>query len=222
MKYIFEPRKTIYTMTMKKVFLIAISLMFATLSVVAQEEPAKEEENLFNNITLSSVTGFGGITNQFTSIENEFDTFTGVVGGVLFNQTIYIGAYGVGLSSVHKMDNHVDSLKDNLEFPHGGLMVGYNHNPYKLVHWTFCSKIGWGSLGLYEGDDYEDLMAIDKVLVMIPTIGVEMNITKWFKLNGDVGYRVVSGVDKIEFYKEKDLNKPTASLTLLFGGFKNK
>ena len=146
---------------------------------------------------------------------------SGFSGGVLFNQKLFIGGYGIGLASQHTVENTTDSVKNNLHFGHGGAIVGYNCNPHKLIHLSICSRMGWGNLGLFEKNNYENIEINDKVFVLSPGIGAEINITKWVKLNTEIGYRLVTGIDKTEIYKENEFNSPTASIALLFGGFNN-
>ncbi len=76
----------------------------------------------------------------------------------------------------------------------------------------------------------QDELAYDIVFVGIPKIMLELNVTRWFKLSADVGYRYVSGVDSRSylnengvvrpFYRNKDFNSPFIGLSLMFGGFK--
>lgn len=209
-------------MTMKNVFLVFFMISITISTVAQQEEFENKEENLFENVSLNDISGFGALITQFSSIGNEFSVMSGFSGGVLFNQKLFIGGYGMGLASQYTIENPIDTLKNNLDFGQAGVIVGYNHNPHKLIHWTICSRMGWGNLGLYEEDNYDDLVINDRVFVLSPTVGAELNITKWFKLNTEIGYRVVTGIDKTEFYEENEFNSPIANVSLLFGGFSNK
>jgi hypothetical protein len=60
-----------------------------------------------------------------------------------------------------------------------------------------------------------------------------MNITRWFKVNFGLGYRIVTGVDEKvldagvaggapqmkQFFKSNEFNSLTGTVSLLFGGF---
>ena len=202
---------------------IFVVLLFANVSLSFSQDTLfnQREEYLFSNISLNKVNGFGAFTTQFTSMNNDFAVCNGVCGGVLFNQTFFLGAYGMGLSSQIESDLSKDSISEYIGFSHGGPMIGFNFSPHKLVHLTTNAKVGWGSFNSHAKDDFEKTVAEDVVFVFNPEFGAEMNITKWFKINATAGYRFVSGIDLISYYNEKDLSAPTASISLLFGGFHN-
>jgi hypothetical protein len=58
----------------------------------------------------------------------------------------------------------------------------------------------------------------DAVFVMEPTVGVEMNITTFFRLGFGASYRYVSGVN-IYGLTNKELSDVTGTITLKFGTF---
>lgn len=208
------------TMKTKIVSLLILVLLFS-LPVLAQDKE-KKEENLFNSVSFNNVSGFGGFMMQFTEVNNEFGVFTGGGGGLLINQQFYFGGYGMGLASEHKYASEFDTLRNHLDFGHGGFWVGYINKPYKLVHWGISSKMGWGALSLYEKNNYDNSIAKELVFVVSPQADMEVNFTKWFKLNTSIGYKLVAGIDKREIYDEKDFNGPYAMISFLFGGFGNR
>lgn len=206
-------------------------LMFVCVSLNAQD--TKETQYLFQKGNVS-ISGFGGFTTEFSSIQNEFAVLTGGGGAAIFNQKFFFGGYGMGLSTKHNR-NDLDSIinvKDNrISFGHGGFWIGYLHNSYKAVHLSTSAKIGWGQISLYdEYYDYKDpdeYLAKDNVFVLTPQLEVELNLTSWFKINFAGGYRLVSGADKSyifngiskNYYNSSDFSGPVANISFLFGGF---
>lgn len=207
-------------MYFKKLLLIIFSL--ALIQSVQAQNKDDEEENLFNNVNLHSINGFGGIITELYPLDGSLAANSGLMGGILFNQKIFIGGYGMGQATLYKLKKpfELDTVLKYQRLEHGGFMFGYNHNPHKLFHITASSRMGWGYIGAYDKEEPEEIKHKDKVFVVTPNIGVELNVTRWFKINGLVGYRFLTGVD-LENYNEKDYNTITTTISLLFGGFNN-
>lgn len=215
---------------MKNKIAILIIFIFAfTIETIFAQENEMQTEYLFDNKIFKSISGFGGPIIQFTKVNSEFAVFNGGGGAVLFNQTFFLGGYGMGLSTTHKYDISDSSIfkrqdKDELIFGHGGFWIGYINKHHKIIHWGASTKIGWGAISLYDPDfqiDDETNQAIDLINVITPMIECELNVTKWFKINGGLGYTFVNSIDK-KYYKNSDFNYPVANLSLLFGNFVKK
>lgn len=215
---------------MKKFTLIFITLCAGYYSAAFAQNDTTEVKNetLFGKMKLGKVSGMGGTFVEFSNANSEFAVFNGGGGAVIFNQTFYIGAYGMGLSTLHKMVYSDSSVikkigdRNHVSFGHGGLWIGYLNKSHKLLHWGVSSKFGVGAVSLYdidfEDNDYASF-ANDVVMVFTPQLEAELNVTSWFKVNVGAGYRVVSGIDKTQYYKKDMLNSPEGTIKLLFGGF---
>ena len=155
-------------------------LVFLSFSLFSQDN--KEPQYLFQNGNVS-ISGFGGFTTEFSSIQNEFAVLTGGGGAVIFNQKVFFGGYGQGLSTNHER-NDIDpiiNLKDNrISFGHGGFWIGYIHNSHKVVHFSSSAKIGWGQIALYDVyydyKEHDEYMAKDNVFVFTPQLEVEVEL----------------------------------------------
>ncbi|MCF8297368.1 MAG: hypothetical protein K9J13_07505 [Saprospiraceae bacterium] len=210
---------------------LLIIMIISGFTVLAQDN--KEMEYLFQKGKVS-ISGFGGFTTEFSAIQNEFAVLTGGGGAAIFNQKFFIGGYGMGLSTKH-IYNNVDTIvkldADRISFGHGGFWIGYLHNSHKIVHLCGSAKIGWGQIAVYdEYYDYKEAyeyQAKDNVFVATPQLEVELNLTKWFKVNFAGGYRFVAGIDKSysingvtkNYYDSSDFSGPVANISFLFGGF---
>lgn len=192
---------------MKKFLFI---LSFATLTAAYGQRP----DVLIGN-DYESISGFGGVFISLASIDGQVMPYTGGGGAVLLDNTFYFGGYGLGLSG--DLSVEVAGTEYDVNFNHGGFMLGYNIEPSKLVHFGVSSKIGWGSIDYRSKSDLTN-DTNDQVFILYPQAEVEFNMTHWFKLNVGVGYQQVLGVDDF-FYKQSDVSSPAASISFLFGWF---
>lgn len=224
-----------------RIAIITTAICSAAIASFAQDEI--EPQYLFDMKSVK-ISGFGNTNTEFSSIDGDFGVMTGASGAFLFNYKYFLGFYGMDLATDHYResiypDSHTPSnplpvkYSDlQLAFEHSGFWFGYIHNPYKLVHWGANMKVGWGRIGLYDKDfrfDDQDRLFVDHVFCISPEIDLEVNVTRWFKMNLGVGYRYVTGFEddlytnvdgiKREFYKRTQFNSPYANVKLLFGGF---
>jgi len=221
---------------MKRFFFILA--LFYSIAAISQND--KPTEYIFGNNGNVMINGFGAPLVEFSFHGNEFAVSSGGGGAVLINQTFFFGAYGMGLATEHKVDGlqikQTNGTTINYPpmrkiFGHGGFWLGYIHNRKEAFHWGVSSKIGWGAIGLCDADLEncdKGQIGTDNVFVLCPQVEVEMNMTKWFKINIGAGYRYVSGVDKTytdsnginkKYYNSSDFNSPQLTIGLLFGGF---
>lgn len=59
----------------------------------------------------------------------------------------------------------------------------------------------------------------DKILVMTPELGIEVNVVHWMRVAVTGGYRWANGVSKSTGLNDSDFSNPVVSLTLRFGNF---
>ena len=114
---------------------------------------------------------------------------------------------------------------------HVGGVLGYIHSPEKEIHWGVSSSAGVGILSLYAKDPVSlssEKIYDDKIYIIIPKFFLEMNMTKWFKVDLCAGYRFVWKVNAnytnqdqevIPIFNKSDYTKPEFSISLLFGTF---
>jgi hypothetical protein len=201
-------------------------LLFAT-SLMGQEvqdstkpqEPKKvekisnREQTLFRN---SKLTGaFGGPIFTFGTGGNHDSYGSGGGGGLVFDR-FFIGGFGMS-------EYFEDSVRYNRPaLDYGGVWMGYVFPTNKLVHLYTSLKVGAGAFGRngrYGGHDWDDDDWEDALLIAVPEAGVELNITRWFRMSGSVGYRFVEEFEGSGSIGSKDLNKPSFALTFRFGWF---
>ncbi len=188
---------------MRKMF-FTIVLILSVAGLKAQEN---EIQTLFGSGT--RISGFGGPSMSFTSINGEFAHMMGGGGAVLLGD-YFIGGYGEGLT------NSIVAGGNNIRFGHGGFWTGYSFMSERALHPCISSQIGWGDISQQDEGDYT--LTNDNVFVINPTIELEMNFTKFFRLGVGAHYRIVSGVNTSTL-TNSDFSGPGAFLSFKFGWF---
>jgi len=161
------------------------------------------------------ISGFGSVLFSFTSIDSDLSTLTGGGGAILFDNTFFIGGYGLSLNG--NKEQELDGRSYSSSYGHGGFWLGYNIKPENLVHFGIDAKLGWGEIttrssALTDGNDE------DAVFVFSPQVFAEANIAYWFKVNAGAGFQKTIGVDN-DYFQPSDFDGPTFNVSLLFGWF---
>lgn len=191
-----------------RIFLVA--LLFSSFTAFGQQET----ETLFKNSRIRG--GFGGPIFSWSQTNNKIGYGAGGGGGVVFDR-FFVGLFGMGETFERPQPG-----QDQLTLGYGGLWLGYTTPSHKLLHLYTSVKIGGGGVVITDFEDsweFEDDWA-DAALVIVPEAGLELNIARWFRLGGTVGYRFVDGFKGWNDYGRKDLNAPVYALTFKFGWFR--
>lgn len=193
---------------MKKFYLLIFSATCLT-PIFGQDE---EMKTLFGDHPFK-IGGFAGPFMSFTMANDEFAHMMGGGGCVLLND-FFIGGYGIGITNNIPYASNADT---KINFGHGGFWMGYNFMSNRLIHPVFDLKTGWGSIK--EKTEYDgDLDEGDRIFVLTPTIGVELNVTRFFRIGVGANYQAVFLVDDPNF-SENDFSTPGAFLSFKFGAF---
>jgi hypothetical protein len=194
---------------MKKLFLIFLGIYFL-LGLKAQEET--EIQTLFGQGQIR-LSGFGGPFMNFSLIDGKFAHLMGGGGAILINN-FFLGGYGIGLTNSIGFEG---TPGNELGFGHGGFWLGYNFMSRKLIHPSFHMQLGWGKISerLPSGGPLEKG---DNIFVIVPTLELEMNITKYFKISAGGNYRFIAFIDDVN-YSESDFMNPGVFLGFKFGWF---
>jgi len=212
---------------MKRFFGFVMFLVFA-FGVSAQDD----EETLFQGPIEHG--GFGGPVVKFTRVKDTFGLLVGGRGGWIINHSLCIGGGGYGLVNQIPADD-VPGLLDLplfepvLGMGYGGFELEYVHASNRLVHSTVSILIGGGAVGLQEGwsgrpewdwdwNHTGEIPNWDAFFIVEPGLNAEVNIARFFRIDAGVGYRFVSGVERIGL-ANGDIGGPAISLTFKFGKF---
>lgn len=190
------------------------------------------------------LSGFGSANFEVSIINGDAATSSGGSGAVLFNYRFFAGAYNLSLNpdcsfpniypTHHSAENPLDPVYTNnkIRLNHGGLWVGYIHNPNNLWHLGANLRFGRGRIALYDRDinfrEFDEHHR-DWVGVVTPEIDIMINVTRWFKYSMSIGYRWVYGVDARTYTDAQGLEQPlytvgrfsspTVTARFLFGAF---
>jgi hypothetical protein len=196
---------------MKYPILFSLCFMAATML-------SAQHEALFDDV--SSFGAFGGPILEFSSINGQLVADVGG-GGALILDEFFIGGYGMGtdypeVNFETEIDGELTEIDADIDFGHGGLWFGYVRDIEQKMHLYSSLKLGWGRADLEH--DIVDLPS-DRLFVLTPEIGIELNMTKFFRIGLTGGYRIVNGVSRLPGLDNQDFSSPTVGITFRFGGF---
>lgn len=174
-----------------------------------EEEPEPEEETLIGGGIDSG--GFGALVFKFSGVNDQFAVFAGARGGWIINHRFVVGGGGYGLASEICLNEERSCLLRQIEFGYGGFEFEYIGLWDRVAHYSLQVLIGGGGVTLLG-------FSADPVFVAEPAARLELNVTKWFRLNLGGGYRFVSGLDLGEL-ENSDLSSFTGVLEFKFGNF---
>ncbi|WP_425389740.1 hypothetical protein [Ekhidna sp.] len=190
--------------------LFVFSLLVAIIAHAQSDRP----KTLIGNDP-EDISGFGGVLFSFTPIDGQLNTLTGGGGAVLFDNTFFIGGYGLGLTT--NKETTLDGAGYSSSFDHGGFWLGYNIKPDELLHLGIDTKLGWGGITTKSEATNQEVNE-DDVFVFNPSFYGEANIAYWFKINANIGFQKTIGVDS-QYFDPGDFDGPTFGISLLFGWF---
>jgi len=188
-------------------------LLSTALHTFSQE---REYQTIFDNKELR-ISGMGGPFMQFTAVAGEFGHMMGG-GGVVMLNDFYFGGYGLGLTNA--IPDYVnDNPNNRLSLGHGGFWMGYALFGEKPVHVNISALIGWGEFGIMQYEGYYPFIR-DKIFTVAPTLEVEVNLTRYFRLGAGAIYNLYAMVDQnLHGYRSSDLSSPGGFLSFKFGWF---
>lgn len=185
-----------------------IALCLIAITAYGQDK----QETLFGNI--NHIGGFGGPMIEVSSINGQTVADVGG-GGALILDNFFFGGYGLGTDAPN-IEIGLENF--DIDFGHGGLWFGFVTPNHKLMHFYSSFKLGWGEANLIDKDG--DKLFSDNILVLTPEAGIELNLTRWFRLGFTGGYRFVNGVNDLPAGLTNDsFSSPFGALTFRFGGF---
>ncbi len=164
------------------------------------------------------IGAFGAPIIEFSDLDGSFGVSVGG-GGAIMIEHFFIGGYGMG--STHDILKDIDADEYDVTLAHGGLWTGFDLMPSEIIHMTTSFRAGWGVLLFGLDNDFSNYDFEDQVFTLTPEIGIELNVTRFFKIAATGGYRWVKDVD-ISPYEGDEFDSFTGSLVFKFGEFNNR
>jgi hypothetical protein len=171
-------------------------LFLFALSLFSFSAFAQREETLLGDRSWGFSGVWGGYTHQYTQFGNVDSYNRGGFFTFEFGKSLTLGWGRNGLQDRFVWKNTEKNFDMNWNF----FKTGYAFLPYKAVHPLINVDYGRGTARL--GD------VNDRVYVVQPSAGIEINVFRWFRLGLEGGYRFVS-----------DSNIPELSNQQLSGAF---
>lgn len=135
-------------------------------------------------------------------------------GGALILGDFFIGGYGIGDINLVEI---IENERADIDLAHGGIWLGATPFQQSALHPYMSVRVGWGAADI-EIDD-NNFNRGDRFFVLSPEVGLEVNVFRWFRVAGTVGYQWYNGLDDAAQFGSIDLNNLRAGLTLRFGAF---
>jgi len=189
--------------------------IFTICLVLGLYLPLSAQETLINHHI--RVGGFGAPIIELSDLDGTFGASFGAGGGVMIEH-FFIGAYGLG--STHSILADIDADEYDVTLAHGGIWTGFDLTPWKLIHVTTSFRAGWGVLLFGLDNDFGDYDFDDHIFTLTPELGIEVNVTRFFKIAATCGYRWIRDVDVIPFEGD-EFDSFTGSLVFKIGDFNN-
>ncbi len=219
---------------MKKIILTMA--MFALMAMTATTAMAQEEDQDINTIfggKKFSSSGYGGPSIKFSQVDNEFAMFVGGKGAWTINKQFSIGGAGYGLVTWPEFtyqNGQNETIDADFMFGYGGLYLEYIHDPWEVLHFSANTLIGFGGASVQDidrmnMDDYDHDEIWAAYFVLEPSIAVELNVAKFFRIQVEAGYRFVDEIrsnsefKSIDKAKDMELSGVSGGITFQFGSF---
>lgn len=181
---------------MKKAFLLAFIISCFTAA------QAQREETLLRNMRFSGI--WGSWNSAMGKVADENVYFRGGSGGIEFGGDLFLGWGDYRSSGSFTADNDRYSIRWN------GPVVSYAPHSYRAVHPIFTLMVANGKI------DPRTAAYKDRILVVQPSLGAELNLLRWCHVSANGGYRFVNDVN-LDKLNDNDFSGLYGELSLKFG-----
>ena len=189
-------------MNFTKSFFLALTLLTFLNNLTAQKE-----ETVVGNRGLGLSGIWGGSKHQLTQFGNKGQTsyISGGFFGLEFGKSLLVGFGHYNLTDEFKWDNIENQAFDLTWNP---VVLAYGFKNHKAIHPQIGVDFGPGRVKV--GD------VKDRIFVVQPTVGVEINVFRWLHLGLDGGYRFVND-SSILGMSDEELSGLFGQASLKFG-----
>lgn len=194
--------------------MIRLLVLITTLALAAAAAAAEPgaETVLTGDVAFG---GYGALGVRVGQFKGDVAAYAGAQGGVILNHTLVLGVGGWGLVPSASVTD--DGWSRRVNFGYGGFLVEYVPSWRKMLHFDASVVIGGGGLS-YTAPYAWEYGVVDAVFVVEPTVGVEVNVTQYFRLALGVGYRYVADTE-LEGLTDGDLRGFSGAAAFKFGVF---
>jgi hypothetical protein len=165
---------------------------------------AQKEETVFGNpeIKLSGI--WVSLDPSYAYFNDDFSYSYGYSITAEISRTVLLGY----ISHDFRQEPLVGDDKAEFDLDYNGFLIGYTPKSFKAFHPRLELAAGSGD-ARYGSEE-------DRVFVIQPSLGVEINATRWCRLGLQGGYRFIT-YDEIEGVSSSDLSSPFIQGSIRFG-----
>ncbi|MBP7274381.1 MAG: hypothetical protein KA974_11105 [Saprospiraceae bacterium] len=189
---------------MKNLILVVCCLLLSMGSISAQRENTLIGDSglRFSGIWGGSSLGMSKFDDDYAFTKNGFFALE-------FGKALSVGWVGYKTEEKIPIGNDISGLNNSFSMDYNGLLLSYAHRANKTIHPTVSLVTGGGRIDL-EGEKR------DRVFVIQPSIGFEINLVRWCHVGIEGGYNFVTNTDFAN-YGDGDFSAPYAAVTFKFG-----
>ena len=228
----------------RSLFILMLIILF-TGSLLAQDT---DGNYLFRDSKVKLSTFYVELnpSTSFSSLNGQMVNITELAAGFILNNKFYFSYFMTGSPKINTTpipepftDEWFDWMEAGVElekvssdaefllvkFKHSGLRFGYMHNTHKTVFWRTGLMFGFtGGLNMTEDQTFlglfDNLVWETQIITLEPHIGGGVNLLPWWRVNLDLGYRIMTVDNKV--LSATDTDSFTFKLGFAFGNFKQK
>ena len=215
--------------TLPFIFVLVVTCQLS----LAQDYKSEPIGNIERQNDIKTLTGdnhhsgaFGAIMFKASEFNDKTFAMMGLRGGWIINRSVAVGIEAQGIIPSAKFENIAPDPNEKVILlgGYGGLFVEPVLFSNRVIHVTFPIASGAGWLGYHE--DWEndrfhrddDLIDDDVFWYVEPGVGMEVNVTRHFRMNFGITKRFTQDLELVET-ENKDFNKLNYFLTMKIGKF---
>ncbi|MCC7245340.1 MAG: hypothetical protein IT269_06650 [Saprospiraceae bacterium] len=173
---------------------------------------AQYEKTLFQNKKIEDSGGWGGYRHEFGEVAGTSSSISGFHLVSEYNHK-FLAGYNFNWVT-NDLPVKYQEKEQNLRLNWHSLYLGYMLNPHWAVHPVINTDLGIGRTKIKD-------VGKDRIFVVSPSAGIEINLYRWFHLSLEAGYRSVFDVEMAGL-KDADLSGVFGMVNLKFGMSEDK
>lgn len=207
-----------------KYFLLPLLFVAIQFSVQAQtEEEFKSQADstliidgdtlpYYYNDFQPYVSGLFEISN---SPDNYLESLS-VEGGFIWKNRLIVGAFATAFQA--SVTQKVIFPNDyELFYNHGGFLIGYRTDKKGIFDFRLVQKVSFGEMA-WKNIETDKFFLSDRFVILNPTVGIDVNLSRYVKLAGSLGYRKILDLSLAQI-SQQDFDGITFRLGLSLGLF---
>lgn len=182
--------------------LLTLALMLSVLTTTF----AQKEETVLGDRGMRFTGFWANWNNQITQLNTTNSYMSGWQFNLEFGRSLLLG-YG---NYYLREDIEWDQIQNqDFDMRLQAFKVGYAFQSYRAIHPVLNVDFGPGKIELSGEDD-------DRIFMVQPSAGLEINVFRWMRLGLEGGYRFITDTN-IDNLRDEDLSGYFGQATLKFG-----